>query len=61
MTKFENEMLEKLLFMKEREIEELAKDENLKLKKEAIEELAYKIKLLQTELFFVETHKYSGF
>ena len=61
MTKFENEMLEQLLFMKEQELKELAEDENLKMKREAILDTEKACNRLSGELFFIEIHKYTGF
>ena len=40
MTKFENELLEKLLYMKQNELNELAEFDGLKIKKEEVENTA---------------------
>lgn len=60
MTEFENKMLLELLKMKEQELLLLANDERLKLKADAVKELANKCKDLSTEIYYVESMKYIG-
>lgn len=60
MTKFENELLEKLLYMKQNELNELAEFDGLKIKKEEVENTAKICADLANRLFFIETYKYIG-
>lgn len=61
MTKFENDALQKLLLIKAEELRELAKDKGLKIKSEAVEEVANLCEKLFGEITFIEAWKYNGF
>lgn len=58
MTEFENDTLQTLLEMKQKELLELINDDKCTLKKEALKELSDKCVELASHIFYVNTMKY---
>ena len=61
MTDFENDMLLKLLSMKEQELKALAEDKELKIRKEVVNQVSRDCSRLFNMISTVDEFKYKGF